>query len=169
LGIVSGNQALGFFLTPQSPSMIFSLNSVRERGVMNIDVTNLKKIPIKHKFVQEFEIKQAASYESIEEYELGFNNIAQIRILDANGKNVVSENLEIVFNINYRGLKDFATMLLVLANNYESNQEYPVAHSKFIETQYNMGILLTEKSSKLVIKMDNLGCVYNYDICFGNH
>lgn len=36
LGDVPGNQALGFFLTPQSPSMVLNINEVNDRQVANI-------------------------------------------------------------------------------------------------------------------------------------
>lgn len=100
---------------------------------------------IKHKFIKEFEVKDPAANESIEDYELGFNNVANIKILDSNHMDVTGREMQIVFNINYNGLKDFTNMLLVLANNYDNQQEYRVAHVKQQEQQYNMGILLSEK------------------------
>ena len=167
LGSVTGNQALGFFLTPQSPPIILSVNSVDSTSSPNTDLYNFQEIFIKHRFVKEFELKEPAIDESIEEYELGFNNIAQVRILDLNDAEVTNEKMQIVFNINYIGLKDFATMLLILANNYENGLEYKIAHAGQNEKQYNMGILLSEKSNELILKCDYLGCVYNYAPEFG--
>lgn len=167
LGAVPGNQALGFFLTPQSPSVVFCLNSINENIPLNIDITNFKRILSKHKFATEFQIKEPAVDESIEDYELGLNNMVQIRILDSNNNNVTKDGMEIIFNINYNGLKDFATTLLILANNYENGQEYRMAHAKQREIQDNLGVLLSEKSNEVILKTDYLGCVYNYDSHFG--
>lgn len=40
----------------------------------------------------------------------------------------------VFFEINYKGIKEFATMLLVLANNYKEGQEYPLAHVNQVQS-----------------------------------
>jgi len=167
LGDIPGNQALGFFLTPQSPSMVLNVNGIEDSQVHDMNSNKYKEIYIKHEFVKEFEVKEPAADESIEDYELGFNNIANIKILDSSHMDVTNNQMQIIFNINHKGLKDFASMLLVLANNYENQQEYMLAHVKQKEQQYNMGILLSENSNDVILKCDYLGCVYNYDLQFG--
>lgn len=166
-GNVPGNQALGFFLTPQSPAMVLNVNSNNDNSVIDLSMENYKEIPIKYKFIKEFEIKEPAENEAIEDYELGFNNLAQIRILDSNKSDITNSHMQVIININYIGLKDFANMILILANNFETEQEYMIAHIKKNEQQYNMGILLSEISNQVVFKCGHLGSVYNYDPNFG--
>lgn len=167
LGDVPGNQSLGFFLTPKSPSMVLNVNGLNDSGMSNMYNAEYKELFIKHKFIKEFEVKEPAQDECIEEYELGFNNIANIRILDVNGLDTTNERMQVIFNISYNGLRDFAHMLLILANNYENQQKFIMAHVKQEEKQYNLGVLLSSNSNEVVIKCDYLGGVYNFDPHFG--
>lgn len=70
----------------------------------------------------------------------------------------------VVFEINYDGIKEFATMLFVLANNYEEGQEYPLAHISQAQAGYNLGIILVEDSMQAILKCVNLGIAYDYDM-----
>lgn len=167
LNEIPGNQALGFFLDPQSPSLVLNVNGNNDNRVTNLFIKDYKEISLKYKFIKEFQVKEPASNEAIEDYELGFNNIAQIRIFDLNNVDVTNTQMQVIININYNGLKDFANMILILANNFENEQEYAMAHVKREEQQYNMGVLLSENSNQVVLKCNYLGCVYNYDTHFG--
>lgn len=166
-GDASGNQALGFFLTPQSPSMVLNVNGNNDNTDIDSYTEGYKEIPIKYKFIREFEIKEPAANEAIEDYELGFYNLAQIRVLDANKTDITNSQMQVMININYNGLKDFANMMLILANNFENEQEYMIAHMKKNKQQYNMGILLSENSNQVIFKCEHLGSVYNYNPNFG--
>lgn len=162
-----GNQALGFFLTPQSPSVVLNVNGNKDDADIDFQVGDYKEIPIKYKFLREFEVKEPALNEAVEDYELGFCNLAQIRVLDSNKIDITNDRMEVIININYDGLKDFANMILILANNFESGQEYMIAHVKKNKQQYNMGILLSENSNQVVFKCGFLGSIFNYSPNFG--
>ena len=167
LGSISGNQALGFFLAPDSPSMVLSVNNVSKNYIIDSEINRYKEIPIKYKFVKMYEVKEPASDESIEDYELGFTNIVHIRVLDKEKNEITNSKMQVIFKINYYGLKDFGNILLILANNYELHKEYELAHVIQKKNQYNLGVLLTHESSEVIIRCNYLGDVHDYAPHFG--
>ena len=166
------NQTLGFYLTPNSPMFVVKVNFLSEEVNESI---SYKEIDIRRKNVnQYYNVKQpdeevAFEYEGficLEPYELSHKNIINIRILDKDKKDVVSDYGTVFFEINYDGVKEFATMLLVLANNYKEGQEYPLAHVNQSQEGYNLGIILVQDSVPAIIKCVNLGVAYDYDARF---
>lgn len=166
-GEPSGNQALGFFLTPQSPSLVVQVNGIRPDFCEMDKWRQCKSINIRQGVCKKFEIKDPACDESIEEYELGLKNVASIKVLDQDCKDISSECVQVVLKMNYDTLKQFASMLLVLANNCSYSCEYLLANLKQEKLQFNMGIIFTKDSPEMIIKCQNLGCVYDYDPNFG--
>jgi len=87
--------------------------------------------------------------------------------LDKDKNEVTNGKMQIIFKINYFGLRDFANMLLVLANNYELHKEYELAHVIQKKNQYNLGVLLTNESSEVILRCNYLGGVHDYAPHFG--
>lgn len=166
-GESSGNQALGFFLTPQSPYLVVQVNGIHHIFSEIDKYKQCKSISIRQGVCKKYEIKDPACDESIEQYELGLRNVASIKVLNQDYKDITSKCVQIVLKINYDTLKQFATMLLVLANNYSYKCEYLLANLKQERLQFNMGIIFTKESPEMVIKCHDLGCVYDYDPNFG--
>lgn len=163
---ISGNQPLGFFLTSNSPSLVIQLDNI-ECDFDNKISYDCKEINIRKGALKKYEVKEPASEESLEEYEIGFRNIACIKIYDDFNKDVTRECSQVVFKLTYEGLKDIANMLLILADNYKENIEYLLAHLKQKKLQYNMGVIFTKKSHEVVFSCQDLGCAYDYDFRFG--
>ena len=69
----------------------------------------------------------------------------------------------VVFEVNYNGLKELATMLLVWSNNAKEGDRYLLYHIGQTGNGYNLGIVLTRESVPTIFKCDDLGCVYDYD------
>lgn len=163
---ISGNQPLGFFLTSSSPSLVISINNLSD--YCDIKCENYKEINIKKEIEKSIEIKEPASYESIEGYELGCNNIADIAIYNKENYNITNKDyMQVVLKLNYDGLKDLATMLLILANNYKEDESYKLANINQKEFEYNMGIILNSNSCEAILKCKGLGCIYDYESNFG--
>jgi len=166
---IPGNQALGFFMTPSSPSLVVVLNDVMESDCYDRKLENYKEIYIRNEIKKSIEIKEPACDESIEEYELGYNNIADVAIYNEENINITQNYMQVVFKLNYIGLKDFATMLLILANNYKTGNKYHLANINQKNFKYNMGIMLNGNSCEMTLKCKDLGCVYDYEPEFGYH
>ena len=71
-----------------------------------------------------------------------------------------------VVEINYTGIKDFATMLLVWANNCNEGDEYALPHIDKLDYGYNLGIILTYNNIPVKFKYHNLGTAFDYDSRF---
>lgn len=162
------NQALGFYLTPNSPMLAVKTNSLIEDKNKSIECKAWKDIEIKTRSVNEyFEVKEPAEelYDaiSVESYELSRRNLVSICLLDEEGKDITEHFISVIFEINTEGIKDLATMLLVWANNCKEGDAYLLSHMCEPECGYNMGIVLTEDSIAAILKCDNLGSVGDYD------
>lgn len=162
-GKIPGNQALGFFLTSGSPSLVVQ---VGERQILD-DIKICKQITIRNKVNKLMEIKEPACEEVIEEYELGLQNIVDIKVVNKNGENVSKKCVQIVLKIGYETIKNLAIMLMILANNFFAGCEYLLANLNQETFQYNMGIIFSKESPEVVIKCKELGCVYDYAPNFG--
>ncbi|RKI98335.1 hypothetical protein D7X87_26920 [bacterium D16-54] len=162
-GEIPGNQALGFFLTPRSPSLIVQ---VGERQILDKKMI-CKQINIKNRVNTKIEIKEPACEEAIEEYELGLQNIVDIRIVNKYGEDVSEKYVQIVLKIGYETIKKLAVMLMTLANNFSFGCEYLLANLKQSILQYNMGLIFSKESPEVIIKCKELGCVFDYVPDFG--
>lgn len=165
----SPNQVLGFYLTPNSPMLVVKINSLPEEGY---ECKNYKEINIKTRNVnQYYNVKEPDEENSLEyngficleSYELSRKNIINIRVLNKDKEDVTPCYNTVFFEINHRGIKEFATMLLVLANNYKDGQEYQFAHIDQVYDGYNLGIILVKDSIQAKLKCVDLGTAYDYD------
>lgn len=162
-GKIPGNQALGFFLTSKSPSLVVQ---VGKRQILD-DIKICKQISIRNKVNKMIEIKEPACEESIEEYELGLQNIVDIRIVNKNGEDVNKKCVQIVLKIGYDTIKNLAMMLMILANDFFADREYLLANLNQSTLQYNMGIIFSKESPEVMIKCKELGSVFDHAPNFG--
>jgi len=130
---------------------------------------DLRNINIRNEIRKSIEIKEPACDESIEEYELGCSNVADVSIYNQENINITQDYMQVVFKLNYGGLKDFATMLLIFVNNYKVGNKYHLANVNQKKFEYNMGIMLNSSSCEMTLKCKDLGCIYDYEPEFGYH
>lgn len=152
-GVPSGNQVVGFYLTTGSPILTLRVNSLDyQHGIKNSNTNQSSGAKC-------IEILPPASDDLIEEYELGFRNLAGISIHNKNHMDISTDIYEVFLEINYGGLKNLAILLLKLADRYEEGAEY------FF--QQASEITLTPDSLPVKLKLNNLGNVYDYEPRFG--
>lgn len=162
------NQAIGFYLTPDSPLLVLQVNSLTEKIESNNEVKNWKEIDIKSKNTnQYYYVKNPSDEEckfmALETYELSQRNIMNIRILSDEGNNITKFYHTVIIEINRDGIKNFATMLLVWANNYKEGVEYTLPHIDKTDYGDNLGIILAYDNISVKFKCCNLGTVHDYD------
>ncbi len=157
---VPGNQALGFFLTPESPTLVLQINGMPDSKLEQAAIC--KEIRIREGGYPQIEIKEPAANESMEEYELGLRNLVDIKITDGSGENICENWWEVVWDLSYETVKKLAHMLLILADNYSSEDAYLLANLRQMELQYNAGMLFTKESPDLVMKFGDLGSAWEF-------
>lgn len=162
----SPNQAIGFYLTPNSPVFVLKTNTLIEKDYY--DSRQCKEIRISDKNPNQYYHVTDPDIEtgemiSLEQYELSGRNIVDIKVLNNNGQDITKGINTIVFEINRQGIKTLATMLLVWANNCRNGDEYLLHHSGKSEEGYNLGIILTEDSISTKFKCNYLRTAYEYD------
>ncbi len=163
------SQAIGFYLTPESPIFVLKTNTLEEGGVYGSRKS--KEIKINGKNTNQYYTVADSDIETgemicLETYELSRRNIVDIKILNNNGENITKSFDSIIFEINRDGIKAFATMLLVWANNCKNGDEYLLHHASSIEKGYNLGVILTENSLLAKFRCDYLQTAYEYDVRF---
>lgn len=164
----SPSQAVGFYLTPNSPMLVLKVNSLIEKKEEGYEYKNWKEINIKKKNVnQYYNVTDPSNEEgeiiTLEPYELSKRNIINIDIFDAEGNDITKAYNTVIFEINRKGIKEFATMLLVWANNYKEGDEYILPHINKLDCGYNLGIVLDHKSISTKFKCNDLGTASDYD------
>lgn len=165
------NQVLGFYLTPNSPALVLKVNSLTEKKEEEYEYKNWKEIRIKTKNVNQYYNVESPSDESnelicLEPYELSKKNIININIFNEEGRNITKYYDTVVFEINYEGIKAFATMLLVWADNCKEGDEYLLPHIDKLDYGHNLGIMLIEDSIPTKFKCHDLGTANDYDSRF---
>lgn len=164
----SPSQALGFYLTPNSPILVLKVNSLMERKEEGYEYKNWKEINIRKKNVNQYYSVKAPSDEegeviTLEPYELSKKNIMDISIFNAEGDDITKNYSTVILEINRKGIKEFATMLLVWANNYKEGDEYILPHIDKLNCGDNLGIILDHGSISTKFKGHDLGTAYDYD------
>lgn len=164
----SPSQALGFYLTPESPMLVFKVNSLTEKEEKEFEYKNWKEISIKRKNVNQYYNVKSPSDEDdefifLESYELSKKNIININVLNEEGENVSKLYNTVIFEINRKGIKELATMLFVWGNNCKEGDNYLLPQINNSEIGYNLGILLTQDSISTSFKCHDLGTAYDYD------
>lgn len=168
----SPNQAIGFYLTPNSPTLVLKVNSLDDSEDESIDQKNIKEIDIRKKYINQYYNVKNPSEENeieydecfcLEPYELSRRNIVNICIVNKRGNDITNCFSTVIIEINRKGVKAFATMLLVWANNCNEGMEYLVFQDGGANGGYNLGIVLTQDSIPTKVKLGDLGTVYDYD------
>lgn len=164
----SPNQVVGFYLTPNSPTFVLKINSLSEEKLEGGEYKNWKEIKIRTKNVnQYYNVKSFFDEEgeliTLEPYELSKRNLMSISVFNAEGKDITKGYHSVVFEINRKGIKEFATMLLVWANNCREGDEYILPHVDTLENGHNLGIILAHSSASVKFKCHDLGTAYDYD------
>lgn len=165
------NQAIGFYLTPNSPMMVLQVNSLTGKVENENEGENWKEIDIKAKNTNQYYYVKDPSEEectfiTLESYELSRKNIMNISVLGDKGNDITKSYHTMIFEINREGIKDFATMLFVWANNYKEGVEYTLPHIDKADYGNNLGIILAHDNIDVKFKCCDLGTVYEYDTRF---
>lgn len=160
------NQAIGFYLTPNSPVFVLKTNSLEKGKVYHPE--NCKEIRINGKNTNQYYNVIDPDVETgemicLETYELSRRNIVDIKVLNDNGEDITKDFNTIIFEINRKGIKELASMLLIWAHNCKSGDEYLLCHASNFEDGYNLGVILTEDSIPTKFKCNYLQTVYEYD------
>ena len=160
------NQALGFFLTSESPVFMLKLNTIQSiLSHEDIECISCEDIRIKNKCGNYYALidtdESDAEKVVIDHYQLSLENVARIRVFDEHDNDISRDSSALRFEINYAGIIGFATMLLIWADNIDKN-EYPLVKMQSKEKGYDFGILLTEDSVKTSFQCADLGSAYDY-------
>ena len=89
-----------------------------------------------------------------------------IKVFDNERNDITDKYQTVILEINREGIKDFATMLLVWADNYKESDEYSLPHIDKSEQGYNLGIILTSDSISSKFIAHDLGVANDYDSRF---
>lgn len=165
------NQALGFYLTPDSPILMLKVNSLTKGTMDKCECKKWKEINIKKKNINRYyDVKDPSNKDNelicLETYELSRKNIINITLFNEEGKDITKSYGTVIFEINRKGIKEFATMLLVWADNCKEGDEYLLSHLDKLEEGYNLGILLMHDSIFTKLKCHDLGIANDYDLRF---
>lgn len=163
-GVPSGNQAVGFYLTADSPTLIFDVNSLDCENEVKCEKGITYPKPQIKKCIK---ILPPVDDSLLEEYELGFRNLARISLYDKKYRDISKNFYEVSFQINYEGLKNLGIMFMKLADRYEEGNEYIFAQVGQNCDTCDPGIVLTYDSLPVKLKFSNLGCVYDFESDFG--
>lgn len=162
-GVPSGNQVVGFYLTEHSPTFVFRINSLRSTSKMKCFDNIIHPKLQTEKYI---EVLPPLDDSVLEDYEIGFKNIARIDIYK-NNVNISKKIHEIIFEINYEGLKQLAIIMFKLVENYSVGKEYvfsQLLNNNIMDSE----IVLTPDSLPVKFKCANLGSVYDYEPNFGS-
>lgn len=163
----SPSQAVGFYLTPNSPMLVLKVNSLLEETEEVCEDIKWKEINIRAKNInQYYDVKNPLEEKeliTLESYELSKKNIMNIRIFNAENNDITKDYNTVIFEINRNGIKEFATMLLVWANNYKEGEQYLLPHIDKSDCGYNLGIILAHNSIPTRFTCHDLGTAYDYD------
>ena len=165
------NQVVGFYVTSDSPTFVLKVNTLSEKKEEEYECRNWKEINIKDKNTNQYYCIKDVSYEekefiTLEPYELSRRNIMSINVFDAEDSNINAGYSSVIFEINRMGIKEFATMLLVWANNCKEGDEYELPHIDKSDCGYNLGIVLAHNNIAVKFKCGDLGTAHDYDSRF---
>lgn len=164
-------QAIGFYLTPNSPLLVLKVNSLVDGTESRCEYKNWKEIGIPPKKGNlYYNVKEPSDVDCelicVEPYELSKKNIVNISVFNENGEDISQYYSTVTFEINRKGIIDLATMLLIWANNCKNAEEYPLAHIDKANYGYNFGVILTCDSIATKFKCCDLGTASDYDSRF---
>ena len=169
------NQAIGFYLTPSSPTLAIRINYF-DMKIENLYENNIcKEIKIKEKNNNQYYRVNIPSEEGesdcenticLETYELSRRNILDVRLVGIDGNEVTKHFSSVIVELNRKGIKALATMLLVWINNYNDSEDYMVFQEGVVNAGYNFGVILSCDSIPTRLKIGDFGTVYDHDSRF---
>lgn len=152
LGSSCVNQSMGFFLTPDSPELYFY---GKEYGTLNENLINkVCEKKEKNKSKLEVLIDLECEDEFYEIHNIGFNNIARIKVYE-NEKEITSR-CDVIFRLSKNAFLGLGIRLLRMAHKYKEGKSY-------LSTENDIGFYLTNESPVLEIKCTTLGSAFDYD------
>lgn len=164
-------QAMGFYLTPNSPMLVLKVNSLVNEMEDECEYKNYKEIGISpQKGNLYYNVKEPSDVDCelicVEPYELSKKNIVDISVFNENGEDISKYYSTVTFEINRKGIMNLATMLMIWANNCKDVEEYSLAHIGKADYGYNLGVILTCDSIATKFKCCDLGKASDYDSRF---
>jgi hypothetical protein len=167
LGTLLSNQSMGFFLTPQSAELIIGCKSYGDLSYYGIDrmssITKRKENYNELKF--DYLVDMNFDNDFIESYSIGFNNVAEMKILK-DGEDF-SNRCTVKFMLSKNALLGLGTQLIRLAHNFDKSNNYFVKPISNEEVDCSLGFFLTPNSANLAIRCENFNNVFYYDRDFG--
>ena len=169
LGNLSGNQPMGFFLTNRSPSLILSFNDMfQDYFVLNENqLNNTKRLVINESSFRDYPIQKAPSDNSLEAFEIGFRNIAEVEIFNEAGENITQNGYDVILKLSEQALLGLSSEFIKLSHNFVSGKRYEISYLKHNNEQYELGFHLLPTSCRLTIVCEELQNVYFYEPRFG--
>lgn len=151
LGSSCANQSMGFFLTPDSSELYFY---GKEYGTLKENLIS-KVCEKKEKNKSQLEVLIDLEWEDeyYEIHNIGFNNIAQIKVYE-NEKEITSR-CDVIFRLSENAFLGLGTSLLRMAHNYKEGKSY-------VSRENDIGFYLTNESPILEIKCITLGSDFDY-------
>lgn len=167
LGTLLSNQSMGFFLTPKSSELIIGCKSYGDLSAYGIDkMRNI--IKVKNNFNDlkfNYLIDMNFDKDFVESYSVGFNNLAEIKVLK-DGEDF-SNRCTVALMLSKNALIGFGTQLIRLAHNFDKSNNYIIKPINNNEMDCSLGFFLTPKSAFLSIGCENFNNVFYYDRDFG--
>lgn len=169
LGEYLANQGMGFFLTPHSTELIIgckNFGSLEELG-FKCDSSKIIKGDKKYnEFAVDYLVDLDFDNDYFECHNLGFNNVAELRVIKENED--ISKKCKTTLRLNKNGLLGFGTELLRLAHNFSIAQNYFITPIEDANLNCSLGFFLTSSSARLEVGCKIFKNAFCYDINLGN-
>jgi hypothetical protein len=169
LGNPRGNQPLGFFLTSESPRLIFTFNNLCHYEKYNEKLKNhsSKQLEINQNLKLCYQPELDISEVGIETHEIGFKNIAEITIFDNNEVDVTDNCIDVILEITKNGLIGLGHEFLRLAHIFRIGKSYPISQIDSANAGYDLGFHLLPDSCRLTVICGEFENIFSYEPYFG--
>jgi hypothetical protein len=163
LGESISNQAMGFFLTPESAELVIgcknygSLNKSDFLRIQNID-KDKNYIDFEGSFLVDLDFDN----EYFECYNLGLFNIGSLKVIYENKD--ISKKCTVSMTLSKNALLGFGTELLRIAHNYKEGRIYQIDEKKLSSL---LGFFMTSNSATFSLECKKFHNVFYYDNEFG--
>ncbi|GAA0178460.1 hypothetical protein SH2C18_15160 [Clostridium sediminicola] len=166
LGYSYSTQAMGFFLTPGSPELIFGCEDF---GTLNDNgINNAKKLNKSVNFNElklEYLVDLNFDNDFLESHEIGFCNVAEIKVIKNNID--ISKKCRVTLMLSKDALIGIGTQALRLAHNYDKRIKYSIIPSNEENSNSSFGFYLTSDSSSMIVGCKDNKNVFYHDKNFG--
>lgn len=167
LGTLLSNQSMGFFLTPQSTDLVIGCKSHEDLSHYGIyKMNNIVKVKKNYNDLKfNYLVDMNFDNEFVESYSIGFNNVAEMRVLK-DGEDI-SSRCTVTLMLSKNALLGFGTQLIRLAHNFDKGNNYIIKPISNEEIDCSFGFFLTPNSAFFVIGCESFNNVFYYDRDFG--